>query len=58
MLLLAVDALGGSEISAAVLLLALPLAHTLALGMATLLTLGFLEYLLFTWRFAHGAPCA
>lgn len=51
-------ALGICEITAAVLLLALPQARTLALGLATLLTLGFLGYLALAWRLDPKAPCA
>jgi hypothetical protein len=51
-------ALGVCEMTVAVLLLALPLARTLALGLATLLTLGFLGYLALAWRLDPKAPCA
>ena len=51
-------ALGVSEITTAVLLLALPQARALALALATLLTLGFLGYLILAWRVDPGASCA
>lgn len=51
-------ALGISEITVAVLLLALPPARTLALGLACTLALGFLGYLLLARRLAPDAPCA
>jgi len=50
--------LGFGEITVAILLLALPPARAWALGLATLLTLGFLGYLVLAWRLAPDAPCA
>lgn len=51
-------ALGVCEMTVAILLLALPSARTLAVGLATLLTLGFVGYLILAWRIDPQAPCA
>ncbi len=51
-------ALGVGEVSVAILLLALPPVRVWALGLATLLTLGFLGYLILAWRLVPDAPCA
>lgn len=48
--------LGCVEIAAVVLLL-LPPARQWALALATLLTLGFVAYLVLAWRIAPEAPC-
>ncbi len=53
---IAFRALGCVEIAAAVLLL-LPPARMWALGLATLLALGFVAYLVLAWRIAPEAPC-
>jgi hypothetical protein len=56
--MLAHVALGACEMTVAILLLALPQARTVAVALATLLTLGFVGYLILAWRIDPKAPCA